>query len=87
MRKTQQKNFDSDIKNIYSPKKSLNSAIHFIKSGFLNLIFSRDQEIKEYIHSNETTLNQYLEVIPTDMNVQESMMIVDELNILHTLMH
>ena len=48
MRKTQQKHFDSYIKNIYSPKKSLNSAIHFIKSGFLNLIFSRDQEIKEY---------------------------------------
>lgn len=53
MRKTQQKHFDSDIKNIYSPKKSLNSAIHFIKSGFLNLIFNANCKMKSSTQKNK----------------------------------
>lgn len=78
---------DSEINKIHLPKVNFYSAIQFVKITLRAFSFTKDQEMKEYIHSNKENLNQYIENTPMEMNVKESLTLVDELNILHLLMH
>jgi hypothetical protein len=78
---------DSEINKIHLPKINFNSVIQFIKFSLRAYSFTKDQEMKEYIHSNKENLNQFIVNRPTDMNIEESLTLVDEFNILHLLMH
>lgn len=75
-----------DIK-IHLPKINFNTAIRFMKFGLWSSSFAKDQETKEYIRSNKKNLIQFLEAAPMEMNNQESLTLVDNLNILHLLVH
>ncbi len=78
--------YTEDIK-IHLPRINLNSALRFIKSNLWTSSFVKNQEMKEYIHANRKNLNQFLETTATEMNYEESFASVDNLNILHLLIH
>jgi hypothetical protein len=78
---------DPEINKIHLPKINFNSAIQFMKFSLRAYSFTKDQEMKEYIHSNKENLNQFMENTSIEMNIEESLTLVDEFNILHLLMH
>lgn len=78
---------ESGISSVLSPKKSFNTPYPFIKLKDWSLSFTRDQEVKEYFHSNKRNLNPYIDRVQVDTISSESLSLVDEFNILHILMH
>jgi hypothetical protein len=78
---------DSEFIKIHLPKISFTSAIQFMKFGLKGPSYANDQEMKEYIHSNKENFNQFVETTPMEMNMKDPLNLVDELNILHLLMH
>jgi|GEM_PF-2137845 len=77
----------SEDRNIHPSNKSFDTPYRFKKLKLWSSSFIKDQEMKEYVHSNRKKLSQHLERIPIDMNIEKSLSLVDELNILHILMH
>lgn len=78
---------DSENKTIQTQLKSFNTPYRFMKLRAWGTSFEKDQEMKDYVHSNENNLNQYLERLPININIEESFILVDELNILHILVY
>ena len=77
----------SENSNSYSSTCEFNALYHLTVLEVLNSIMEKGPETNEYVHTNEENFNQNFEIDPLEVNSEDSFTLVDELNILHNLMH
>lgn len=73
----------SENSNSYSSTSEFNAQYRFTILEVLSSNLEKGPETNEYVHTNE----ENFEIDPLEVNSEDSFTLVDELNILHNLMH